>query len=151
MCAAGGHLVLGPRSGMKDVDNRLQPERQPGPLADALGGRVEQFYALDETVPVVGDAGQGQASVWAEALSARAADTKVVLRYGPSRTWLSGQPAAIERAYGKGRITYLGALLDAPLMQRFVEGELKDAGVTPAFAAPPDVEVTRRLGRAARC
>jgi beta-galactosidase len=33
----GGHLVLGQRSAMKDEDNGLQPQRQPGPLADLLG------------------------------------------------------------------------------------------------------------------
>jgi len=39
----GGHLLLGPRSAMKDEYNALQPARQPGPLVDLLGGRVEQF------------------------------------------------------------------------------------------------------------
>ena len=33
----GGHLVLGPRSGMKDEFNSLLPQRQPGFLVDALG------------------------------------------------------------------------------------------------------------------
>jgi beta-galactosidase len=42
----GGHLILGPRSGMKDEYNSLNPQRQPGPLAEALGGKVEQYYAL---------------------------------------------------------------------------------------------------------
>jgi beta-galactosidase len=36
----GGHLVLGPRSGMKDEHNALNVERQPGPLVSPLGGRV---------------------------------------------------------------------------------------------------------------
>jgi len=48
----GGHLLLGPRSGMKDEFNSLNPQRQPGPLAQALGGRVEQYYALDQPVAV---------------------------------------------------------------------------------------------------
>ena len=39
--------VLGPRSGMKDEHNSLNVERQPGPLVAPLGGRVEQYYALD--------------------------------------------------------------------------------------------------------
>ncbi|HEY0316115.1 MAG TPA: beta-galactosidase, partial [Sphingomonas sp.] len=57
----GGHLVLGPRAGMKDAFNRLAVQRQPGPLADILGGRVEQFYALDDKdhVEVSGSAGSG--------------------------------------------------------------------------------------------
>jgi beta-galactosidase len=48
----GGHLLLGPRSGMKDEFNSLNPQRQPGPLVDALGGRVEQYYALEKPVTV---------------------------------------------------------------------------------------------------
>ena len=48
----GGHLLLGPRSGMKDEFNGLNPQRQPGPLAAALGAHVEQYYALDPEPPV---------------------------------------------------------------------------------------------------
>ena len=55
---AGGHLVLGQRSAMKDEDNSLYPQRQPGPLADLLGARVEQFYALLKPVPVEGNLGK---------------------------------------------------------------------------------------------
>ncbi|MGH8297568.1 MAG: beta-galactosidase, partial [Steroidobacteraceae bacterium] len=68
----GGHLVLGPRSGMKDAWNALWPQRQPGPLTTLLGGRVRQYYALDAPVPLSGVLGSGQASIWAEALSRRA-------------------------------------------------------------------------------
>src|SRR3546814_11731962 len=35
----GGHLVLGPRSGMQDDANALWPQRQPGTLAALLGSR----------------------------------------------------------------------------------------------------------------
>ncbi len=48
----GGHLLLGPRSGMKNADNGLNPQQQPGPLAEALGARVTQFYALESAVPL---------------------------------------------------------------------------------------------------
>jgi beta-galactosidase len=61
----GGHLLLGPRSGMKDEHNSLNVERQPGPLVDALGGRVEQYYALESPVLLSGELGTGSASVWA--------------------------------------------------------------------------------------
>jgi beta-galactosidase len=141
----GGHLVLGPRSGMKDPYNRLHVERQPGPLADLLGGRVEQFYALDETIAVENGA-PGTASVWAEDLSARATDTEVVLRYGKANGWLDGHPAAISRKVGRGRITYLGALIDAPTMERFLDQALGQAGVAREFTLPEDVEVLRRTG-----
>jgi beta-galactosidase len=88
----GGNRVLCPRSGMKDEYNALNIERQPGPLVDLLGARVEQFYAIDKEVPVSGDLGSGTANVWAETLSTKSADTQVLMKYGPSNGWLDNQP-----------------------------------------------------------
>jgi beta-galactosidase len=149
---SGGHLVLGPRAGMKDQFNRLNIQRQPGPLADTLGGRVEQYYALDDQdqVAVSGAVGSSSAKVWAEMLSAKAPDAKVTLRYGKANGWLDGKPAAITRAYGKGSITYLGALLDPALMTAFVDGQLADAGVQPGLTVPDGVEAMTRIGAGKR-
>ena len=90
----------------------LWPQRQPGPLAELLGGRVEQYYALVDPVPIEGKWGTGESPLWAELLSAKDADVEVLMRYGKSNGWLDGQPAAITRKVGKGRITYIGAWLD---------------------------------------
>jgi beta-galactosidase len=142
----GGHLVLGPRSGMKDEHNALNVERQPGPLAAALGGRVEQYYALDTTVPVSGTLGSGTVSLWAEQLSSRDSNDEVMLRYGQSNGWLDKQPAMITRPVGKGRITYLGALLDSGLMKHTIDWAVDDAQLKPEFGAVPEgVEVCRRV------
>ena len=143
----GGHLFLGPRSGMKDEHNALNIERQPGPMVAPLGGRVSQYYALDQTVPVNGSLGSGSASIWAEQLSATAPDTQVLLRYGKSNGWLDDQPAMITRRVGQGRITYLGAILDPDLMRRIVSWATAGAQIQPEFGAvPPNVEVCRRVG-----
>jgi beta-galactosidase len=142
----GGHLVLGPRSGMKDEHNSLQVQRQPGPLAAPLGGRVEQYYAVDSAVPVSGTLGSGTASLWAEQLSTNAPDVDVLLRYGKSNGWLDDQPAMITRDVGKGRITYLGAVLDPDLMRKVVAWATSDAQLNAEFpAVPPGVEVCRRV------
>jgi len=142
----GGHLVLGPRSGMKDEHNSLQVQRQPGPLAAQLGGRVEQYYALDAAVPVSGTLGSGTASLWAEQLSTNAPEVNVLLRYGKSNGWLDDQPAMITRRVGKGRITYLGAVLDSDLMHKVVAWTASDAQLNAEFAAvPAGVEVCRRV------
>ncbi len=141
----GGHLVLGPRSGMKDEYNALNPQRQPGPLADALGANVSQFYALDNAVPVTGDIGSGTANVWAETLNVASPDTKVLLSYGASNGWLDGQPAAITRPVGKGSITYIGAWMDAELLQKLTASFVQQAGVLPILAGVPEgVEVCQR-------
>lgn len=143
----GGHLVLGQRSGMKDDDNALWPERQPGPLADMLGGRVEQYYALLEPVPVEGSWGAGQSRIWAELLSAQQPDVEVLERFGASNGWLDSQPAVITRKVGTGRITYIGAWLDDATMKAAARWMTEISGVTPALGpAPEGVEVSARYG-----
>lgn len=143
----GGNLVLGPRSGMKDEYNSLHTERQPGPLVDALGGRVEQFYALEDKVSVSGELGEGTASLWAEQLSTKSPETQVLLRYGASNGWLDHQPAVITRKVGKGSITYVGAWLDDELLSKLTASLLQKSGVQAIVPHAPDgVEVCLRKG-----
>jgi beta-galactosidase len=144
----GGHLVLGQRSAMKDGDNALQPQRQPGPLTELLGGRVEQYYALTDPVPVEGKFGSGEGQIWAELLSAKDDDTEVLERYGKSNGWLDGQPAAITHKVGKGRITYIGAWLDNSAMAAAAKWMAGVSGVKAALGAVPDgIEVYPRYGQ----
>jgi beta-galactosidase len=125
----GGHLVLGQRSGMKNVDNGLETARQPGQLAGMLGGRVEQYYALEHEVPVEGEWGTGTSQIWAEQLSVKDPQAKVLMRYGKSNGWLDGQPAAITRAVGKGSITYIGAWLDEKTMDAAAKWMVETSGI----------------------
>jgi beta-galactosidase len=147
----GGHLVLGQRTAIKNGDNGLQPERGPGPLAALLGGRVEQFYAIDDkpedTVPVTGKWGATTSKIWAEQLSASAPDTEVLMRYGYSNGWLDGQPAAITRKVGKGRITYISAWMDEKTMLTAAQWMTQTSGVTAALGPVPEgVDVYPREG-----
>ena len=143
----GGHLVLGPRSGMKDEFNALLTQRQPGFLVDALGARVEQYYALEKDFPVSGGWGNGNATIWADQLKSLAPDSEVLLKFGKSNGWLDDQPAAITRPFGKGRITYIGAILDDKLTAAAAEWMVQRSGVTPVFGPVPEgVEVSRRVG-----
>ncbi len=141
----GGFLVLGPRSGMKDDSNGLLPQRQPGYLVDALGGRVEQYYALEKDFPVTGIWGSGHVSVWAEQLKSLASNADVLMKYGSANGWLDNQPAVISRPYGKGRITYIGAVLDDKLMAAAAEWMMQKSGAAPSLiSVPDDVDVSRR-------
>ena len=144
----GGHLVLGQRSAMKDENNGLQPQRQPGPLTDLLGGRVEQYYALVDPVPVEGKFGTGQGKLWAELLSVKDGDTEVLETYGKSNGWLDGKPAAITRKADTGRITYIGAWLDDSAMTAAAKWMTDVSGVKPALGAVPEgIEVYPRYGQ----
>ena len=143
----GGHLVMGPRSSMKDEFNGLLPQRQPGYLIDAVGARVEQYYALEKDFPVSGVLGTGAATIWAEQLKAHVPDVEVLLKYGKSNGWLDDQPAVVTRVYGKGRITYIGAILDDKLTDATARWMIQKAGIMPVFGPLADgVEVSRRVG-----
>ena len=136
---------------MKDEDNSLSPQRQPGPLADLLGARVEQYYALDTTVPLEGTWGNGQDKIWAEQIGVKSPETQVLMRYGKSNGWLDGQPAAVTRKVGKGSITYIGAALDETTMKAAAQWMMADAGLQAIMPdLPSDVDVSIRSGNGKR-
>ncbi len=144
---AGGNLVLGPRSGMKDSYNALWTERQPGPLAKLLGGHVNEYYALRRPVAIFGKFGSGQASVWAESLTVQSPDSQVLSRYGKGNGWLAGQPAIITRRIGNGSITYIGAWLSPALMAAALDSLARSAHIRPLIRdVAKNVEICERSG-----
>ena len=144
---AGGHLVLGPRSGMKNKDNALHSLRQPGPLTQLMGTQVEEWYALEQPVGVEGKIGSGNASLWAEWLTPLADDVQVLLEYQPGNGWLDQQPAVTTRSVGTGRVTYIGAWLDSTLLTRLMAQSVGTwATELPLVTSVPEVEVCRRRG-----
>lgn len=147
----GGHLVLGPRSGMKDGDNALWPRRQPGPLAALLGAFVENYYPIDESVGIVGQNHTGAVRTWAEVLQPTASDVEVVARYAGG-AWLTGQPAIVSRRVDKGRISYIGALLDAKGQDAVTDGLLANTAPTkrPTLEPQDGVEAVERSGPSGR-
>ncbi len=164
---AGGNLLLGPRSGMKNYDDGLNPQLQPGPLAEALGAKVTQFYAIDQPVPVtvdsvqfiyspdlnapaIVDSGartQGTANIWAETLATTSPQAQVTATYGSSNGWLDGQPAIVTRQVGKGSITYIGAWLDENSLSHITGMVLSRFTRQFIPSVPAGVEVCVRSGR----
>jgi beta-galactosidase len=142
----GGNLVLGQRTGMKDDDNALEPQNQPGPLTGLLGAHVLQFYSLLTPVPVEGSFGTTESKLWAEQLALDAPDAAVWARYGKSNGWLDGQPAIVSRKVGKGTITYVGVWMPDPEMKKLVEKLVAISGVHAPFGdVPAGVEVDPRV------
>jgi len=143
----GGHLVLGPRSGMKDEYNTLVPHMQPGFLAEALGAHVEQFYALEQSVPLEGSWGTGESTVWAERIKPTAPDVEVLEKFGVSNGWLDGQAAAVSRRYGQGLIAYIGAVLDEKTLEAAADWMAQQSDLKAlAAVVPAGVEISRRAG-----
>ena len=148
----GGKLVLTARCGMKDEYNALMPSRQPGPLMELAGVEVEEYYALNEPVPVKGNLFNGQAVLWAERLKILAPYTTEVARYGTSNGWLDNHVAITVRAVGSGLIYYVGAVLDdvsqSILMDRIaLMGTAKTVMAFTKGVKVPGLEVTKRIMR----
>jgi beta-galactosidase len=144
----GGHLVLTVRSCMKDDYNALLPMRQPAMLAEMSGVEVEEYYALLDPVPVVGESFSGESQFWAERLKVQdQAETKVIARYGESNGWLDDQAAVTLHPYGKGYVTYIGAYLDPTSQQKLLDNIVQFAGVEPLLQTPSGVEARKRVNQ----
>lgn len=142
----GGHLLLGARSGVKNEFNELNRQRQPGPLANALGARVEQYYALDKPVALLSpdEEQRGTADIWAEQLRAMSPAAKTDLIYSDPHDWLDWQPAMITRRLGKGWMAYLGTLPDEALLRSILMEAASEAGLSAVQNIPQGIEVCTR-------
>ena len=142
--AQGGHLVLTVRCGMKDDYNALLPQRQPGRLTEIAGVEVEEYYALQQPVPVIGNWFEGHSELWAERLSlVGKKSAHVIARFGKSNGWLDDQIAITVHSYGKGLVYYVGAYLDESAQQALLNRSLKTAAVT-TIATSPGIEICTR-------
>lgn len=140
----GGHLVLTARCGMKDRANALLPSRQPGPLADLAGVEVEDYYVVDDSVPVEGDLFTGSARIWAERLAPLDKNTKTLARYAASTGWLDNRPAVTVHAQGQAQVFYVGAWLDEASQQKLINHILEATG-QETIPTPAGVELSTRL------
>ncbi len=142
---AGGYLVLTIRTGLKDEYNAMLPSRQPGGLAALSGVEVEDYYSLDEPVPVEGEWLNGTTTQWAERLKVLdPANVSPLASFGKSNGWLDGQLAVAAHPFGAGMVYTMGAYLDASAQQAFINYVLTTAGIQ-ATITESDVEVSTRI------
>ncbi|MFF8937958.1 beta-galactosidase [Streptomyces paradoxus] len=110
---AGGHLVLGPRTGYADHEARARHEPAPGRLADAAGVHYDEFSNLRTEVPVrsvtggpLDLPGDATATRWADGLTVAGAEVLVDYDHPHFGRW----PAVTTRRHGAGRITCVGTV-----------------------------------------
>jgi beta-galactosidase len=143
----GGHLLLGPRSGVKDSDNAFSG-RPPGSLSEWVGAEVQEFYALPEPVTLNTLWGVGQSLIWAERLEVKTADVEILATYGVGNGWLEGRTALVSRALGKGRVTLNGTWLRPSLMESLTSWLLEPVDITPKLPnLARGVEFCRRVSK----
>ena len=110
--AAGGHLVLGPRSAYADREGRARQDVQPARLAEAAGAWYDEFATLPEPVRVT-DAGGGlvlrpgsAATAWLDGLTPTGADALVGYEHPHFGRWA----AVTSLVHGTGRVTVVGTV-----------------------------------------
>jgi beta-galactosidase len=112
---AGGHLVLGFRTGYADTLARPRAVVMPGVLAGVAGVHYEEFSNLAAPVVVSGEAGfdpgGGAATGWADGLLVDDATVLARYRHPHFGKW----PAITTRAAEAGRVTYVATLPDPAL------------------------------------
>jgi beta-galactosidase len=147
--AGGGHLVLTMRTGVKDRNNQIIPHTLPGPLADVVGVRVDDYDCLWGVSQGVrwlaeGSAPAGPCQKWCDI--PRLEGARPLALY--TTDYYAGTPAITENAYGEGRAYYVGTELPSVVMKAFMAHALAGANVAPLVAtAPEGVEVAHRRGR----
>ncbi|UUU36208.1 beta-galactosidase [Streptomyces sp. CA-210063] len=121
---AGGHLVLGPRTGYADHEARARHEPAPARLTDAAGVTYDEFSNLVREIPVRSapdgplDLPEGAtATRWADGLTVADADVLATYDHPHFGRW----PAITTRGHGAGRVTYVGTVPGRGLARALAE------------------------------
>ncbi|HUW39777.1 MAG TPA: beta-galactosidase [Rectinemataceae bacterium] len=140
---SGGTLVLGYRSGTRDVRNWNIGEPLPGAFAEMAGLRVRRFESLNKgKVGIRIGLLPAKGGVWADILEPTTA--KAVAFYRDRGKFYDGSPCAAVNAHGKGRVWYLGTSLDPAGIFLLYRRILKEAGMKPRFLGNGVEMVERR-------
>ncbi|GAA4325748.1 beta-galactosidase [Streptomyces venetus] len=110
---AGGHLVLGPRTGYADHEARARLSPAPGRLTEAAGVTYDEFSNLAHDIAVHSAPDSplrlpqdATATRWADGLTVTDAEVLAAYDHPHFGRW----PAVTTRRHGQGRVTYVGTL-----------------------------------------
>jgi len=148
---AGGHLVLGPRTGYGDQEARARADVAPARMTEAVGAWYEEFANLAEPLPVTPAEGSpleltGAAGTrWADGLHVE--DAQLLARYDHPHhgRWA----AATTREHGAGRVTYVGTVPN-PAFARTLLRWAAPAGGDEWRAADDSITSTSAVSRSGR-
>jgi beta-galactosidase len=144
---AGGVLVIGARTGTKDLDNNVVTDLLPGALRPLVGATVTE-YGRQNTPDLrplnlqIGDQSV-QSREWYELLDPDAG-TEVWSKWTTRHQ--TGSAAVTLNRVGKGAVLYVGTYLTSDVGKALLPELAQLAGLTPALAnTPSGVEVVRRV------
>ncbi|GAA3334676.1 cellulase family glycosylhydrolase [Curtobacterium albidum] len=143
--AAGGHLILGPRTGYGDEEARARVAVAPDRLAAAAGVHYEEFSNVPTPVSVDRDGTiVGGGDLWVDGLLADTADTVATYAHPRFRDFA----AVTTAAHGDGRITTVGTIPTRELAVAVIRGVVTGA-VADALLPDRELPLTVTSGRTA--
>jgi beta-galactosidase len=134
----GGVLVIGARTGTKDMTNRVVKETPPGCLAELVGATVQEagkiengirplFFSIDGGAPLT-------AAEWYEELQPNEG-TAVVAKW--QSRYLTGKAAITKRKRGKGCVFYVGTQFTKQVLQALLPLVVEESGIEPLVRNMP--------------
>jgi beta-galactosidase len=112
--AAGGHLVLGPRSFAADREGCIRTERLPAGLSGPAGVSYVETTNLSGPLPLAEGRFRGAGCFYAELLVPEGAEVLASYDHPHLGSWA----AATTTGHGSGRITVVGTVPDALLAEQ---------------------------------
>ena len=122
----GGTLVLGARTGQKDINGQCVMQPMPGLLRSLTGTSVREFTFIgpaDEEQSMRWDGDEIPTGIFSDILDTEDPEVKTLAVY--EKDYYQGSGALTERRYGKGRVLHFGGTFTYDSTVRF----LKYAGV----------------------
>lgn len=145
---AGGVWVAGPLTDVRDLDAGKYTQAPFGCLEDWAGVHCVASVPGDPRDFALrwSDGQEGSGSLWYDGLDPRAAQPLATYDEGPFRSLA----AVTETRIGKGRLVLLGTLPSAGDLAALLLRLAREAGVTPAAQASPNILAVPREGPGGR-
>ena len=118
----GGCLVLGCRSGYKDMYGRCVMDKLPGKFAEMSGVDIPEYTLVspdNKDIVIDWDGTKLEAAVFNDQLAAVGEHAEVLGRY--ENCYYAGEPGLIKNAYGEGTVYYFGAAFSEKTAEVFLE------------------------------
>jgi beta-galactosidase len=135
----GGVLVIGARTGTKDMHNRVVASTPPGCLRDLTGIRVEESGKINDSscrpLAFSIDGASVCADTWYEQLQL---DEDVSTVAAWESRHLAGMPAISRKDLGDGRVFYVGTQLSPEVLEVLLPVLVKSSGLVPLIAGVPE-------------
>ena len=142
--AAGGHLVLGPRTAYGDREGRARTDVKPALLAEAAGVHYQEFSNLVTPLAVIPSgstlelAEDSLATAWVDQLIPDGATTLA----GYDHPHFGQYPAVVTRQHEQGRITTVGTVPDPAMAASLMRWAVPAAESQRWTDLPTSVTVT---------